>query len=160
MTNKVTVTPKGEREIVIQRAFSAPRKLVFDAMSKPDMMKQWFHGPPGWTLVTCEIDLRVGGKYRWVWHNNDGHDMGMGGVYREIVPPERIVSTEKFDQSWYPGEALGTLVLTEQNGGTLMTLTMQYASSEAREAVMRSPMKNGLEIGYGRLEEYLNTVAA
>src|SRR5262245_41262379 len=68
-SNKVTVTPKGEREIEIKRLFEAPRTLVFDAMSKPEMMKQWFHGPPGWTLVTCDIDLRPGGKYRWVWRN-------------------------------------------------------------------------------------------
>jgi uncharacterized protein YndB with AHSA1/START domain len=155
MSKKVIVTPKGDREIEIKRSFDAPRTLVFDAMSKPEMMKQWFHGPPGWTLVTCDIDLRPGGKYRWVWHNDAGHDMGMGGEYKEVVRPERIVSTEKFDQSWYPGEALGTLELTENDGTTTMMLTMQYESAEAREAVMRSPMETGLDAGYSRLDEFL-----
>jgi uncharacterized protein YndB with AHSA1/START domain len=155
MAHKVSVTPKGDREIVIKRTFDAPRPLVFDAMSKAEMMKQWFHGPPGWTLVTCDIDLRPGGKYRWVWRNDAGHDMGMGGEYLEVVRPERIVSTEKFDQSWYPGGAVGTLVLTEEKGSTTMMLTMLYESNEAREAVMRSPMQTGLDAGYSRLDEFL-----
>jgi uncharacterized protein YndB with AHSA1/START domain len=155
MGNKVNVSAKGEREVVISRAFDAPRALVFDAMSRPEMMKQWFHGPPGWTLVICEIDLRVGGKYRWVWRNDDGHDMGMGGVYKEVKRPERIVSTEKFDQAWYPGEAVGTLVLTEQGKKTLMTLTVQYESREARDGVLASPMQTGLDAGYSRLDQYL-----
>jgi uncharacterized protein YndB with AHSA1/START domain len=160
MTNRVSVTPKGDREIEIKRSFDAPRTLVFDAMSRPEMMKQWFHGPPGWTLVTCDIDLRPGGRYRWVWRNDAGHDMGMGGEYKEVVRPERIVSTEKFDQSWYPGEAMGTLVLTEANGKTTMTLTMRYESNDAREAVMRSPMQDGLDAGYSRLDEFLVSYAA
>ncbi|HMC96476.1 MAG TPA: SRPBCC family protein, partial [Flavobacteriales bacterium] len=155
MSNKVTVVAKGDREVVISRAFSAPRPLVFDAMSKPEMMKQWFHGPPGWTLVVCEIDLRVDGRYRWVWRNDAGHDMGMGGVYKEVQRPERIVSTEKFDQSWYPGEAVGTLVLTEQGKQTLMTLTVRYESQVARDGVLASPMQTGLDAGYSRLDEFL-----
>lgn len=157
MSRNVTVTPKGDREIIIGRMFNAPRALVFDAMSKPEMMKQWFHGPPGWTLVVCEIDLCVGGKYRWVWRNDAGHDMGMGGVYKEVVRPERIVSTEKFDQAWYPGEAVGTMVLTEEGSKTIMTLTVEYESREARDGVMRSPMESGLSIGYDRLEQFLAT---
>ena len=155
MAFKVQVTAKDDRELVITRTFNAPRTLVFDAMSKPDMMKEWFHGPPGWTLRTCEIDLRVGGKYRWVWTNQASQEMGMGGEYKEVKRPERIVSTEKFDQAWYPGEAVGTTVLTENKGTTLLTLTVQYNSKETRDAVLASPMKNGLEFGYQRLEEFL-----
>ena len=153
--SKLKVVAEGDRSIRITRSFEAPRTLVFDAMSKPEMMKQWFHGPPGWTLTTCEIDLRVSGKYRWVWTNDAGHDMGMGGVYKEVVRPERIVSTENFDQSWYPGEAVGTLVLTEVDGTTTMTLTVQYESEEARAGVLRSPMESGMEAGYARLDEFL-----
>ena len=152
---KLNVVASGERSIRITRAFEAPRTLVFDAMSKPEMMKEWFHGPPGWTLVVCEIDLRVGGRYRWVWRNDAGHDMGMGGVYKEVVRPERIVSTEKFDQAWYPGEAVGTLVLTEDNARTLMTLTVEYESQAARDGVLASPMESGMEAGYVRLDEFL-----
>ncbi len=153
--SKLNVVAEGDRSIRITRAFDAPRTLVFDAMSKPEMMLQWFHGPQGWTLMVCKIDLRVGGKYRWVWRNDAGNDMGIGGVYKEVVRPERIVSTEKFDQSWYPGEAIGTLVLTEENGETLMTLTVQYESKEARDGVLASPMQSGMEAGYARLDEYL-----
>lgn len=155
---KVNVVPKGDREIVITRTFDAPRPLVFDAMSNPEMMKQWFHGPPGWTLVVCEIDLRVGGKYRWVWRNDAGHDMGMGGVYQEVERPERIVSTEKFDQAWYPGEAVGTLLLTEHGQQTLLTLTVQYESKAARDGVLASPMEGGLNAGYDRLDQYLSSL--
>jgi len=152
--SKLNVVAEGDRSIRITRVFHAPRTLVFDAMSKPEMMLQWFHGPPGWTLAVCEIDLRVGGNYRWVWRNDAGHDMGMGGVYKEVVRPERIVSSEKFDQSWYPGEAVGTIVLTEEDNKTLMTLTVEYESKEARDGVLASPMQSGMEAGYARLDEF------
>src|SRR6476660_9494370 len=100
----------SDREIAIERDFHAPRTLVFDAFTKPELVRQWLLGPNGWSMPVCEIDLRVGGKYRYVWRrDSDGTSMGMGGVYREIAALERIVSTEKFDESWYPGEAVGTL---------------------------------------------------
>ncbi len=153
--SKLNVVAEGDRSIRITRSFEAPRAIVFDAMSKPEMMLQWFHGPPGWTLAVCEIDLRVGGTYHWVWRNDAGHDMGMGGVYKEVKRPERIVSTEKFDQSWYPGEAVGTLVLTEADGMTNMVLTVEYESTAARDGVLASPMQSGMEAGYARLDEYL-----
>ena len=130
MSSKVKVTAKGDREFVITRTFAAPRALVFDAFSKPEMVKQWLNGPPGWTLSVCEIDLRVGGKYRYVWSNSAGADKGMGmsGVYKEVKRPERIVNTEKFDPAWYAGEALSTMVLTEEKGITLMTITARLMS--------------------------------
>src|SRR5262245_2601890 len=94
------VSALGDREIVMRRAFNAPRSLVFDAWTKPDLLKRWLLGPPGWSMAVCEIDLRVGGAYRFVWRrDNDGHEMGMGGVYQEVVRPERLVATEKFDQA-------------------------------------------------------------
>src|SRR6266508_1205650 len=123
MTNAgaLLVTTPTDREIMMTRFFDAPRRLVFDAFTKPDLVKQWLLGPDGWSMPVCEIDLRVGGKYRYVWRRDkDGTEMGMGGVYREIVAPERIVNTERFDQAWYPGEALGTLVLVEQGGKTTL----------------------------------------
>jgi uncharacterized protein YndB with AHSA1/START domain len=104
------VTTPSEREIVMTRVFDAPRHLVFDAHTRPELLQRWLLGPPGWSMPVCEIDLRVGGKYRYVWrHDRDGTKMGMGGVYREIASPERVVSTERFDEAWYPGEGLGTL---------------------------------------------------
>src|SRR2546430_2321535 len=86
------LTTPGERDIVMTRVFDAPCQLVFDAHTKPELVKRWLLGPPGWSMPVCEIDLRVGGKYRFVWrHDRNGTEMGMGGVYREIKAPERIV---------------------------------------------------------------------
>jgi len=157
MTNTGTlkVTTPTDRAIVMTRVFAAPRRLVFDALTQPELLQRWFFGPPGWSLVVCEIDLRVGGAYRYVWSRPGGTDMGMGGVYREIVPPERIVNTEAFDESWYPGEALVTTVLVEQGGKTTLTLTVLYESREARDAVLKTPMEHGVAAGYDRLAELL-----
>ena len=150
------LTTRGDREIVITRAFDAPRKLVFDAFTKPELVKQWLLGPDGWSMPVCEIDLKVGGKYRYVWRRDkDGTEMGMGGIYREIVAPERIVATEKFDQSWYPGEAVGTFVLIEQAGKTTLTETILYESREARDGVLKSGMEKGVVASYDRLEKLL-----
>jgi len=147
------IVPVSDREIQITRVFNAPRTLVFDAHTKPELVRRWLFGPPGWVFDVCEIDLRVGGAYRYVWRMPPDTVMGMGGVYREIRAPERIVSTEKFDESWYPGAAVGTLVLTERNGQTTLTNTIQYESKDARDAVLKSPMEGGLKTGYDRLAE-------
>ena len=158
--NKLKVEAHGDRQIVITRAFEAPRRLVFDAFSKPELVRQWLLGPPGWSMPICEIDFRVGGRYRYLWRNESGAEMGVGGVYREIVAPERIVATETFDQAWYPGEAVGTVVLTEQGGKTLLTQTILYDSREARDSVVASPMERGLAASYGRLENLLVSLQA
>ena len=158
MTNpgNLKLTTRGDREIVITRAFDAPRKLVFDAFTKPELVKQWLLGPDGWSMPVCEIDLKVGGKYRYVWRRDkDGTEMGMGGVYREIVAPERIVATEKFDQSWYPGEALGSFVLIEQAGKTTLTQTILYESRQARDGILKSGMEKGVVASYDRLAKLL-----
>jgi len=150
--NALKLEARGEREIVITRAFDAPRRLVFDAFSKPELVRQWLLGPPGWSMPVCEIDFRVGGRYRYVWRRDNGGEMGVGGVYKEIVAPERIVATERFDQSWYPGEGLGTILLVEQGAKTRMTQTLTYESREARDGVLKSPMESGVAISYDRLE--------
>ena len=147
----LTVTAVSDREIRITRSFNAPRQLVFDAHTKPELVRRWLFGPPGWVFDVCEIDLRVGGAYRYVWRHPPDTVMGMGGVYREIRAPERIVATEKFDDPWYSGEAVGTLVLTEHGGVTTLNNTIKYESKEARDAVLRSPMESGLKMGYDRL---------
>src|ERR1700738_5300868 len=98
---KLQVSTPSDREIAMTRVFDAPRRLVFDAYTKPELLKRWLGVVGGWALDVCEVDLRVGGKYRWVWRGANGQEMGMGGVYREIVPGERIVSTELFDDAWY-----------------------------------------------------------
>ena len=153
---ELKITTPGDRELVMTRVFAAPRTLVFDAHTKPDLVRQWLLGPPGWSMPVCEMDVRVGGKYRWVWrHDRDGTMMGMGGVYREVVTPERLIATERFDEAWYPGEALNTLVLVESGGRTTLRQTMRYESREARDAVLKSGMEKGVTASYDRLDDVL-----
>ena len=142
----------GERDIVITRSFEAPRELVFRAWCEPALVTRWMFGPPGWSFAVCDIDFRVGGRYRFVWRHEDGREMGMGGRYVDIVAPERIVTTELFDQDWTGGETIGTLVFTEEAGKTHTTYTLTYASPAARDMVMKSGMTSGMEAGYERLD--------
>lgn len=149
------ITAQGEREIVMTRGFEAPRNLVFDAFTKPELLKRWLLGPDGWTMPVCEVDLKVGGAYRFVWRGPDGMEMGVRGLYREVAPPDRLVHTEKFDQAWYPGEAVITTVLAEQDGRTTLTATILYESREARDTVLKSPMESGVAASYNRLAALL-----
>jgi uncharacterized protein YndB with AHSA1/START domain len=149
------VTTPSDLEIAMTRVFHAPRRLVFDALTKPELVKQWLLGPPGWTMPVCEIDLRVGGTYRYVWRHADGKEMGVGGVFREIMAPERITHTERFEQPWYPGEALVTNVLVELGGQTTLTLTLRFDTRETRDAVLKSGMESGVAVSYDRLEQLL-----
>jgi uncharacterized protein YndB with AHSA1/START domain len=158
-TGKLIVTTPSDGEIAMTRVFDAPRKLVFDAWTKPELVRRWLLGPPGWTMPVCEIDLRVGGAYRFEWLGQDGTRMGMGGVYREIVIPERIVNTQLFDADWTGGETVGTLLFTEQGGKTTLTNSVLYSSREVRDAALRTRMAEGVEAGYARLDEILPTIA-
>jgi uncharacterized protein YndB with AHSA1/START domain len=154
------ITP-GDRELEIHRDFNAPRHMVFDAFTKPELVRRWLLGPDGWTMPVCDIDLRVGGAYRYVWKKEStGMQMGLGGVFREVDPPRRLVATEKFDDAWYPGEALNTTVFDEKAGVTRVRLTVQYESKEARDTASRSGMEHGMIAGYNRLEEVLASLAA
>lgn len=150
------VTTPSPREVVLTRVFDAPRDLVFEAMTRPELLKQWF-GPHGWNLVVCEVDLRVGGAWRYVLEGPDGRSMGMGGEYREIVPGERTVHTEAFDD--YPGDSVVTVVLTEHDGRTTMTGTVLYDSQETRDAVVESGMEHGAAETYDRLADLLPALA-
>ena len=154
------VFAQGDREILMTRVFDAPRHLVYDAHTKPELVKRWLLGPDGWSMPVCEIDLRVGGRYRYVWRRDkDGTEMGMRGVYRELVRPERIVATEQFDDPWYPGEAVGTTVFVEKDGRTTLTNTMVYASREARDGILESGMESGVARSYDRLADVLASTA-
>src|SRR5688572_22129014 len=150
------ITTPSDREITMSREFDAPRQLVYEAFTTPALLKRWLLGPDGWALVVCDLDLRVGGKYRYVWkRDRDGVEMGMGGVYREVVPNERIVSTEVFDDAWYPGEAVGTVTFVERAGRTILTQTVLYESKDARDGVLESGMETGVAASYDRLEKIL-----
>lgn len=152
-TGTLKVTAPTEREIVLSRRFDAPRGLVFEALTKPELLRRWF-GPRGFSLVVCEVDLRVGGAWRFVLRGPDGTDMGMSGVYRELAPPERSVHTESFDD--FPGaESIVTTVLVERSGTTTLTATVLYPSREVRDAVIATGMEHGAAETYDRLAELL-----
>jgi len=157
---KLQVTTPSEREIAMTRVFDAPGNLVFDAWTKPELLKRWLGVFGSWSFAVCEVDLKVGGAYRYVWRGKDGTEMGMGGVYREIVRPERLVCTEKFDEPWYPGDAVDTTVFVEQRGKTTVTTTVLYASREARDGVLKSPMEGGVAQSYDKLAEVLASTLA
>lgn len=153
------VSMPTDREIAMTRVFDAPRNLVFDALTKPKLIKQWLLGPPGWTMPICEVELKVGGAYRFVWRGSNVREMGVRGVFREVVSPERFVATEQFDQPWYPGEALVTNALVEHGGKSTLTLTVRYESKEARDGVLKTPMDEGVGASYDRLAGLLPSMA-
>ena len=152
---KLQITTPSDRELAMIRSFDAPRGLVWDAWTKPELLKQWLGVRGGWTFALCEVDLKVGGKYRYVWRGPSGAEMGMGGVFREVAKPERLVATEKFDESWYEGDAMDTTTFVERGGKTTVTTTVRYASKAVRDAVLKSPMESGVAESYNKLDEVL-----
>ena len=156
MTKTLTVSTPSDREIALTRLFNAPRALVFDALTKPALVTRWMLGNMGASMPVCEIDLRVGGGYRFVWRNPDGAEMAMTGVYREIVRPERIVNTQRFDTPWMPGEFVLTTTLVESGGKTTFTSTTLFDSVEMRDKMLKSGMESGASASYDRLETLLS----
>ena len=156
-TSTVKFATPSDREIVLTRVFDAPRARVFDAWTRPELLGRWFL-PRGWSLVVCEVDLRVGGAWRFVVRGPDGTDMETGGVYREVVPPERFVHTQWFSRRRGiigAGESLATAVLVEQDGKTMLSTTVLYPLQEVRDAVLNSGMEHGVAASYDRLGELL-----
>jgi len=152
-----TFTTPSDREIVATRVFDAPRQLVFEAHTNPKHIRNWMLGPDGWTMPVCENDLRPGGTWHFVWRRDDGTEMGMRGVYKEVVPPEKLVSTESWGDNW--PETLNTLTLTEKDGKTTLTSTVLYPSKEARDAALKTGMKEGMTQSFDRLAEYMHAMA-
>jgi uncharacterized protein YndB with AHSA1/START domain len=150
-TKTLQLATRGDREIVMTRVFDAPRQLVWDAFTKPELLKRWLYGPDDWSMPECTFGQKPGDRYRYVWRGPNGSQMAAGGVIREIHPPELIVFTERFDDPWYPGEMVGTLEFAEQKGTTALTFTLSYESREARDIVLKSGMETGLGASYDRL---------
>lgn len=152
----LVVTTSGDTRIVMTRWFAAPRRLVFAALTEPDLLRRWL-GAQGWHLIEAQVDLRVGGAWRFVSRGPKGAAMGHGGEYRVVDPPARLVYTETYDDQWYPGEALVEAVLTEADDGdaTVLTTTLTYPSREVRDHVTRTPMERGVGHGYRRLDAVL-----
>jgi len=140
----------SDREVRMARRIAAPRTLVFRAWTEPALISKWLLGPEGWSMPVCEFDARAGGRWHYVWRKGDGTEMGMNGAIVEFVPPERMVTTERWGPEW--PETLNTLVLTEAGGETMMTLTVLYPSREARDAALATGMKEGTEASFARLD--------
>ena len=161
MTERAQVTLPSDREVKVVRSFKAPRALVYRAYTEPALVKQWQLGPPGWTMPVCEMDVRVGGRYRWVWRNDaDGREFGFSGTFREVEPGSRLVHSEAYEPGTvgggFPGaEALVTISFAEDNGITTLTSLMDFGSKEARDAAVKTGMTDGMEQSYQLLDRKL-----
>jgi uncharacterized protein YndB with AHSA1/START domain len=167
MPKPVTVTTPSDREVTVVREFDAPAQLVWDAHTKPELLKRWLVGSDGWTMPYCAVDLRVGGRYRYVWQNKEtGGQFGSYGEHLEVVPIERIVTSEVMDglamgetinveqPPWGEGDpAINTLTLAETGGKTTLTLNMLFPSKETRDMAVQSGMSDGMAMGYDRLDD-------
>ena len=156
-SSSLTVALPSDREIVMARVFDAPRALVFEAYTKPEHVARWW-GRTGSTLPVCDIDLRVGGAWRFVERQADGSEYGFSGEYREIVPPERLVYTFEFEGM--PGHVVvETLTFVEHDGKTTLTSTSVFDSVEDRDGMLQSGMEAGASESYDRLAEHLRKMA-
>ena len=151
------VTTPSPREIRLTRLFDAPRELVFEAMNKPEHVRQWWGNlGDGYTVPVCDIDFRVGGKWRMVNRTPTGEEAPFSGVYREIDPPGRVVYTEVFEPFAHAGESVVTALLTEEDGKTRLVVSAEYTTEAVRDFVLQTGMEKGAAASYDHLE----TVAA
>jgi len=148
-----SVTTPNDLEILVTRSFSAPRELVFQAFTDPQYVPRWMLGPDGWTMPICEIDLRVGGAWHFVWRQQNGTEMEMRGIYREIDPPARLVTTESWGGDW--PETINTFTLAAHAGRTTLTQTMRYPSKQARDRALQTGIKEGMALSFARLDRTL-----
>lgn len=168
ITEGLKVATPTDTTIVMTRRFNAPRQLVWDAMTNANLVRKWMFCPPGWSWATCEMDVRVGGAYRWEWNGPDGTlSLTIHGVHREVEPPHKIVHTERMEMAPgagpcaqdggppEPWELLATLELVESGGETLMTMTLAFPSRLARDTALKSGMEHGMEAGYKQLDGML-----
>jgi uncharacterized protein YndB with AHSA1/START domain len=160
MPKPLEISTPSDREVRIVREFDAPRQLVWDCHTKPELLRRWLPAFPGWSLPTCEIDLRVGGKYRYVLKGPNGEQMGFGGTYEEVTRPERIKTRELFDEDWTGGHTLNTSDFADQGERTTVTMTILYASKEAREGATATGMTTGMESGFKLLDQLLTELKA
>ena len=153
----LTITLPSDLEIVMTREFDAPRRLIFEAFTRPEHLRRWW-GPRYLTLTVCEVDLRPGGAWRFVQRTPDGQEFGFRGVYQEIVPPERLAYTFVFEP--FPEhDAVVTVVLDERNGKTTLTETTRHKTRDGRDGHLNSGMEDGSTDSFNRLDELLATLA-
>lgn len=155
----LTVTTPSDTQIVITRQFDAPRHLVFACYTQPALIRRWLNGAEGWVMTVCEFEPKVGGKYRYEWKAPSGYVMAMGGVIREISPVDRVVSAEIYEDDWTGGETVSTLDLIDEHPRTTLVNTIVYSSKEARDGALATPMAEGMEFGFSKLDTVLAELA-
>jgi uncharacterized protein YndB with AHSA1/START domain len=159
--DKAQVTLPSDREVKVTRSFKAPRALVYQAYTQPELVRRWLLGPPGWSMPVCEMDVRVGGKYQWRWRNDqDGSEFGFSGTFREVQPPSKLVHSEAYEPGTvggsFPGnDALVTVTFTEEGGITTLTSLIDFGSKEARDGAIATGMTDGMEQSYQLLDRLL-----
>jgi len=159
---KAQVSLPSDREVRVTRSFRAPRALVYKTYTDPSLVQRWLLGPPGWSMPVCEMDVRVGGRYRWRWRSDkDGKEFGFSGTFREVVPQSKLVHSEAYDpgtvsDDFPTNDALVTVTFIEDAGVTTMTTLIDFGSKEAREAAMSTGMTDGMEQSYQLLDRLLD----
>jgi uncharacterized protein YndB with AHSA1/START domain len=162
---KAQVALPSDREVKVTRSFRAARPLVYRAYTEAALVQRWLLGPPGWSMPLCEMDVRVGGSYRWRWRSDkDGSEFGFAGTFREVQPPSRLVHTEMYDpgtvrDSHPQNEALVTVTFAENGGLTTVTTLIDFGSKDARDAAVATGMTDGMELSYQLLDRLLSESA-
>ena len=159
--DKAQVSLPSDREVKVARSFKAPRALVYRAYTEPELVRRWLLGPPGWSMPVCEMDVRVGGRFRWRWRSEEnGSEFGFSGTFREVLPAAKIVHTEAYEPATvgggYPGnDAIVTVTFAEDNGVTTVTTLIDFGSKEARDNAVATGMTDGMEQSYQLLDRLL-----
>ncbi len=154
MTEPINVATPTDQEILVSRLFDAAPSLVFDCHTKPDLVRRWLLGPPGWTMPVCEIDLRVGGRYRYRWRSEAGdREFGTTGEFRTVDAPHAWSHTEQMDGR--PGELLCVNTLSDEGGRARLTMRLCFDSQAERDAALQSGMTRGMGISFDRLADIL-----
>jgi uncharacterized protein YndB with AHSA1/START domain len=160
--DRAQVTLPTAREVQVRRSFRAPRELVYRAYTEPELVRRWLLGPPGWSMPVCEMDVRIGGRYRWRWRSDqDAREFGFSGMFREVLAPSKLVHTEAYDPGTigddFPrNDALVTVTFEEHAGVTTMTSLIDFGSKEARDAAVGTGMTDGMEQSYRLLDQLLD----
>ena len=159
--DRAQVTLPSDREVQVTRSFRAARPLVYKAYTEPMLLQRWLLGPPGWSMPVCEMDVRVGGRYRWRWRSDkDAKEFGFAGTFREVQARSKLVHTQTYDpgtvdEAHPQSESLVTVTFTEGGGLTSVTTLIDFGSKEARDAVVATGMTDGMEQSYQLLDDFL-----
>jgi uncharacterized protein YndB with AHSA1/START domain len=162
MAKEAQVSLPSDREVEVVRTFQAPRALVYEAYTTAALLQRWLSGQPGWSMPVCEMDVRVGGTFRWRWRSDaEGKEFGFSGVFREVTAPAKLVHTEVYDPGDIGGsmgesnEALITVSFAEHDGVTTVTTRMDFGSKAGRDAAVSTGMTDGMELSYQVLDAML-----